>query len=53
MSRDDGLLSGAEIDAFVLGAADDNGRRRDGDMGTRARQILRDRLVGRRMEDEA
>lgn len=53
MTTDDELLSGADVDAFVMGAADENGMRRDGELGERARRLMRDRLTGRRMENEA
>lgn len=52
MTREDGW-DDSEIDAFACGATDENGMRRDGDVGERARRMMRDRLVGRRMENEA
>lgn len=52
MTRDDGW-DDSELDAFALGAADENGMRRDGDVGERARRMMRDRMVGKRMEAEA
>ena len=53
MTTDDGLLSGADSDAFALGATDEDGMRRDGELGERARRMLRDRLAWKRIEDEA
>lgn len=40
MSRDE-LLGGDDIDAFVMGATDENGMRRDGELGERARRGLK------------
>ncbi|VXC07739.1 hypothetical protein AERO9AM_30619 [Aeromicrobium sp. 9AM] len=40
MTRDDGW-DDSELDAFALGAADEKGMRRDGDVGERARRGLK------------